>query len=614
LRILETLSTRPFRGERPSATRRREWAQKCSPTAIRVQNNHKQCAQRCTRQKQQSTTTVNNGGGVHMSGFTRRGFLGGAAAAAATVAMPSAALARGTRVPITRSQERVVVIGSGFGGGVAALRLGQAGVPVLVLERGRWWPTGPNAETFPHASTPDKRDLFYSVWPEYKGRRIGLEPYVGLLEPVVGQNLTAVVAAGVGGGSLVYQGMTLQPTEELFNSWFPEQLDYAQMNSVFYPRVAQMLQIETAPDALINSPTYLPPRMFASQVQAAGYELTKIPMPIDWRYALAELKGRMNPSYTNGDCALGVNNGGKHSVDVTYIAQALATGNVRVAAKHNVTSIARAANGGWEVCVDRTDSRGTVVEQKIITTGALILSAGTVNTSRLLMRAGATGQITDLPDGLGQGYGTNGDQIYIWTDFAEDPGAPQGGPVVYGSYEWNDPSQPANTIIQASIPPSYKSSSTGSALPSLLVPGAEAATGTARDLHSTMLVGYGVSSDRGQFVYDSAKDKVELQWPAGGDAALAGRIHERLKAVAGRGSTLINTNNFVNSTWHSLGGACIDVVCDLEGRVKGQRGLYVLDGALMPGTTCACNPSMTIAAVVERALDQIVQTDVGSII
>jgi cholesterol oxidase len=34
----------------------------------------------------------------------------------------------------------------------------------------------------------------------------------------------------------------------------------------------------------------------------------------------------------------------------------------------------------------------------------------------------------------------------------------------------------------------------------------------------------------------------------------------------------------------------------------------------MPGTTCACNPSMTIAAVVERALDQIVQTDVGSVI
>ncbi len=55
-------------------------------------------------------------------------------------------------------------------------------------------------------------------------------------------------------------------------------------------------------------------------------------------------------------------------------------------------------------------------------------------------------------------------------------------------------------------------------------------------------------------------------------------------------------------------------VCDLEGRVQGQTSLYTLDGALMPGTTCACNPSMTIAGVVERALDQIVASDVGTII
>ena len=56
------------------------------------------------------------------------------------------------------------------------------------------------------------------------------------------------------------------------------------------------------------------------------------------------------------------------------------------------------------------------------------------------------------------------------------------------------------------------------------------------------------------------------------------------------------------------------VVCDLEGRVHGARGLYVLDGALIPGTTAACNPSMTIAAVAERALERIVAEDVGSII
>jgi cholesterol oxidase len=124
-------------------------------------------------------------------------------------------------------------------------------------------------------------------------------------------------------------------------------------------------------------------------------------------------------------------------------------------------------------------------------------------------------------------------------------------------------------------------------------------------------VGYGVSTGRGKLVYNPLTDKVELKWPKTGDAVIAKRIKERLSAIAGPTGKLINTNDVVNSTWHSLGGANIGVVCDLEGRVKGQKGLYVLDGALMPGTTCACNPSMTIAAVVERALDRIVRNDVG---
>jgi cholesterol oxidase len=75
-----------------------------------------------------------------------------------------------------------------------------------------------------------------------------------------------------------------------------------------------------------------------------------------------------------------------------------------------------------------------------------------------------------------------------------------------------------------------------------------------------------------------------------------------------------NTNNTINSTWHSLGGACMGSVCDLNGRVLGHKGLYVLDGALMPGTTAACNPSMTIAAIAEHAMDQIVKNDIGTII
>ncbi len=525
---------------------------------------------------------------------TRRNVLAGALGM--TTASFLGAQPASARVRLTREEHRAVVIGSGFGGGVAALRLAQAGVPVTVLERGRRWPTGPGADTFPRVSRLDKRALWYGTVPEavrplatLVGTPLGFDPYVGLLEPVLGENILAMCAAGVGGGSLVYQGMTLQPSEAVFNTWLPEQLDYRSMSDVHYPRVARMLRVATAPNELIASPNYAAARIFADRAHRAGYGVEKIPMPIDWNYALAELRGEMPPSYTNGDCALGVNNGGKHSVDVTYLKQAEDTGNVTVATHHNVTSVARAADGRWEVHVDRTDDSGEVVEQKVLTTRALIMAAGSLGTSKLLVRARATGAISDLPDGLGEGWGTNGDRIYTWTSQQEDFGAEQGGPVIYGSKEWADPVT-ANTVIQASFPP------------------------LGIDTATTMLVGFGVSAGRGHFRYDSLTDSVSLHWPRNGDAECYNHIHPRVSTIAQGPGLLTDTNELVNSTWHPLGGAPMGTVCDLNGRVHDQPGLYVLDGALIPGTTGACNPSMTIAAVAERAMDTVTTHDIGTVI
>ncbi|HZE65281.1 MAG TPA: GMC oxidoreductase [Sporichthyaceae bacterium] len=522
--------------------------------------------------------------------MNRRAFLAGTlAAAASTTAVlraPRAAAAPG-RIPLTRDSRRVVVIGSGFGGGVTALRLARAGVPVLVLERGIRWPTGPNAHTFPGITSLDERaswmnsGLFFDL--PTPSRR-----FTGLLERVQGSGMAIMCAAGVGGGSLVYQGMSLQPSAEVFAATFPAGLDYAHLDRVYYPRVARMLGLATAPDELIRSAPYAAARLFARNARAAGYRVEKVPMPIDWSYALRELHGEMRPSYTNGDCALGVNNGGKHTVDVTYLARAEATGLVEVAPLHQVVDIARDGDA-WTVRVERIDTGGVVQEVKLITARTLVLAAGSANTTRLLVRAAGRGQIDDLPDGLGSGWGSNGDQIYTWTDLTESFGAPQGGPVIYSSKDWSDPAK-ATTVIQASVPP---------------LPGND---------RTTMLVGYGVSSGRGVFRYDARQDEALLDFPGDADAGVAGRIHERLTRIAGPASLLLNTSTLDTTTWHPLGGACMGPVCDLDGRVHGQRGLYVLDGALMPGTTAACNPSMTIAAIAERALDNLVRHDVDSVI
>lgn len=537
----------------------------------------------------------------------RRSVLQGAFAASALVPGASSAglLSQllGPRVPVRREERRVVIIGSGFGGGVSALRLTQAGIPVTVLERGKWWPTGPNADTFPRVSNPDERALWYGTVNNYGlysalagnpyfsslGQLGAPSLHAGLLEVLPDPNMSVFCAAGVGGGSLVYQGMTLQPTEDNFNRVLPEALDYKRMDQKFYRRVEQMIKPMTAPDELINSPNYRAPRIWAERARKAGFEVEKIPMPIDWEFALRELRGEMAPAYTNGDGSLGVNNGGKNTVDVTYIRQAMETGLAEVRALHNVRSVARLPDGRWEIEVDRTDVTGALLEKLIFTSQALILAAGSTGTIRLLQRAQFRGDIKDLPDGIGESWGTNGDRILAWTSPTDEFGPEQGGPVVFGSKEWDNPDR-ANTVIQASLSP------------------------VGVDTHTTIVVGFGVSDTRGRWFYNPITDDSKLVWLREGDLPLHLRILQRLQAIAGNDSALVDTHLVAPMTWHPLGGANMGVVCDLDGRVKEQPGLYVLDGALIPGSTAACNPSMTIAAVAERAMDNIVRQDIGTLI
>lgn len=528
------------------------------------------------------------------SALTRRSLLAGAAAGSATAALAATAPPASARVRHRRARRRVVIIGSGFGGAVAALRLTRAGVPVTLLEQGRRWRTGPDADTFPTVSTLDERALFYGSAPELFGRPVSLAPYAGLFNATVSPTMTIMQGCGYGGGSLTYQGMTLKPAR---NVWESEQLgviDYDEIGR-FYRRVARKLRIATAPDELVESPTYEAPRAFKRRAEAAGFDVERIPMPIDWDFALAELRGEMAPAYTTGDVGFGVNNGGKHSLDVTYLREAERTGLLEVKLLTRVTDVERTARGEWRVRAVRTDVRGTPKRTVELTTPTLVMGAGSAGTTRMLVRAGALGAIPDLPDEVGENWGSNADRIYAWTSLGENFGPVQGGPVVFGSKEWADASL-ANTVIQASIPPVTLA---GQNVP----------------LNTTILVGYGVSESRGRFVYNGLTDDAVLQWSPTGDRTIQReRIGPRVRAVAGNDSVLSDTNAVVPSTWHPLGGVSMGGACDLEGRVRGQRGLYVLDGALLPGTAAACNPSMTIAAVAERAMSRIVRRDVGTII
>ncbi|HKS98729.1 MAG TPA: GMC oxidoreductase [Rugosimonospora sp.] len=499
--------------------------------------------------------------------------------------------ARSAAVPTVELRERVVVVGSGFGGGVAALRLARAGVSALVLERGTRWPTGPDAQTFPRFVNPDRRASWLSPWPvmPLSPPRI-FRPYTGMFEKITGSGMTIYCAAAVGGGSVAYHGMTLQPTQANFARSMPTAAgDYDELAAVHYPTVARMLRVATIPDDLLNTDNYRSSRLFLEAVDRIGLQPFRVPLPVDWDYARAELRGQMRSSYTTSDLFYGVNNGGKHSIDVTYLAAAEATGHIRIAPLHVVRDISLDRQRRWVLDVDRINTRGVVQEHKRIVTDAVFLAAGSAGTTRLLVKARAKNLIPDLPEAVGSGWGANGDRVWAWTGMHDRPGRVQGGPACVGGRDWD-----------GDLPHTLVHSGTPLRLPNVI--------------RLMTVIGFGIVPGVGTWSYDPAADDAHLTWPDSGDTALLAKLRTRVDDLTRTcGGVVGDTNARRKSTWHPLGGVPMGSAVDRVGRVLGHRGLYVLDGARIPGSTGACNPSMTIAALAEHSMTRIVQHDVGDI-
>jgi len=515
---------------------------------------------------------------------SRRSFLRGAVVGGTAVAALSLSQIPRARAEVTEERHRAVVVGTGFGGAVTAMHLGRAGVQTLVLERGIRWPTGPNSETFPHMLQPDRRMSWLAPAPVMPGvPPLPTEPFTGLIERIPGNGMDVMCGAGVGGSSLTYHGVTLQPEGRYFAASVSESIDYDLLDADHYRRVERMLRISTIPDDLLGHERYRSSRQFVERAAAEGYEPVRSPMCIDWDVPRRELTGELKPSYTTGDVIFGANNGGKFSVDVTYLAEAERTGHVTVAPLHRVNDIERAPDGTWIVHVDRIHTDGTVLERKRILTPSLFLGAGSAGTTRLLVKARARGLVPDLPEGVGTGWGNNGDRVFAVTTPLLSPGDHQGGPACVGARDHSDTAGPV-MIISGPVP-------------------------FPLDLGTTTMIGLGLVEGRGTWHYDAVRDDAVLNWDQTYDRELTRAIEERIRRIAGPAAVVIDINAVDVNTFHPLGGAPFGSVCDDAGRVHGQRGLYVVDGAKVPGSTGACNPSMTIAALAEYGADDILRRD-----
>ncbi|WP_444980043.1 GMC oxidoreductase [Nocardia amamiensis] len=483
----------------------------------------------------------------------------------------------------------VIVIGSGFGGAISALRLAEVGVDVTVLERGSRWPNDPWRDIFSSEMLPDgrgvwHRDTFSDILHSLSGVpfSLGVDNFGGVLCIDNYPNMRILRGAAVGGSSIVYTGVSAQPERRFFDTLFGGLVDYRELDEIYFPRARRMLRISPMPDDIYHSPAFAHSRAWDTLARRAGYR----PEPADstWNWAVLrdELSGRSLASATIGRSTMGNSNGAKFDLNQTYLRYAQETGRARVYPGHQVEFIVQEPGGRFGVAITKLAPTGEVLRSRMLTCDRLILAAGSVGTSELLVRAQATGTLPELNEHVGAGWGSNGNVILApWTLNSPDLGL-QGASV-------------ASRVLDESGMPTV--------LENFAVPGVPV------DVGMLVVIGLVLDETRGTFRYDFATNNVVLDWPSGGgDAALAAAGAASSRIAAAGLSLLPAGLGYANACSHPLGGAVLGRVTDPYGRVHGHPGLYVLDGAAIPGNAGAANPSLTISALTERNIEQIIRT------
>lgn len=492
-----------------------------------------------------------------------------------------------------------IVIGSGFGGAVAALRLGQAGIDTLVLERGRRWPIRPDGNTFATFEQPDGRGYWLreATAEDVLGLPQLVKPidrYTGVVEVLQGDGMYIGAGAGVGGGSLVFNAIIVKPNRAMFDRLFSHAIDFDEMEAVYYPRVRSVLQSAPIPSDVLATEYYRSTRVGLEQAERAGFPTRPVDLAVDWDIVRREIAGTAVPSAIAGQSFYGLNSGAKRSLDHNYLPLAEATGHVDVLPLHNVIRIEHGHGGRYAVTVTELADDGEVVgSPRRLTCKYLFLAAGSMGTTSLLVRARATGTLPALNDHVGRHWAANGDMGVIRGALPQT-NAGTGGPG--GHFIFEDLENPfgPTSLVEIVTPPHINAA--------LVAFGAPPSLANYASL--------GIPPAIGTFDYVASSDSVRFTWPAADPrvAAFVAAAQHTLSILDQRnGSFTLSINPSVSA--HPLGGAVAGKACDFAGRVKRCPGLYVMDGALIEGNTGLANPSFTIAALAERCMDQILRRD-----
>ena len=299
----------------------------------------------------------------------------------------------------------VVVIGSGFGGSVAALRLTEKGYRVAVLEAGRRF----DESTYPKTSWRVRSFFWAPKLGCYGMQRISLLKDVMILS-----------GAGVGGGSLVYANTLYEPLDPFYSdAQWAHITDWRAELAPFYDQAKRMLGV-------VPNPTLTPSDEVMKNVaeeMGVGETFHTTPVGVFFGKPGVEVNdpffGGVGPARRGciecGECMTGCRHGAKNTLLKNYLYLAEKAG-AEVHPLTTVTTIRRDADG-YIVDTVRTDNRR---QRRTFRARDVILAAGTMGTQKLLHRMRDEGHLPKLSKRLGELTRTNSEAILGARTFRRD--------------------------------------------------------------------------------------------------------------------------------------------------------------------------------------------------
>jgi cholesterol oxidase len=502
----------------------------------------------------------------------------------------------------------VIIVGSGFGGSVSALRLAEKGYRVRVLEAGRRF----TPETLPKTSW----DLKSFLWAPRLGMT-GMQRITWLKDVVI------LSGAGVGGGSLVYANTLYTPLPPFYrDAQWAHITDWESELAPHYDQAQRMLGV-------VENPTHTEAdRVFQKVAEDMGVGDTFHPTPVGVFFGEPGVEvadpyfGGAGPRRTGciqcGNCMIGCRFGAKNRLDTNYLYLAEGLGAV----VEPLTTVTRVEQEGdhWVVTSVPTGKKGPATRR---TAKQVVLAAGTLGTQRLLHEMRDTGVLPRLSDRLGAVTRTNSEAL-LGAQTAKVPAVPfNKGVAITSSFHPDE--------VTHVEPVRYGSGSNAMGmLSTMLVDGG----GIPRPLkflgqvlrhpyvflkslsvrrwsEKTIIVLVMQTLDNSISVRRTKRGRLTSAPGHGApNPTWIPVAHEATRRIADEiggfpGGTVGDLAN-VPMTAHILGGCVISDdpatgVIDPYHRVHGYPTLHVVDGAAI-SANLGVNPSLTITAQAERAM------------